>query len=350
MSTFHSLSIKDITRETSKAVAITFDIPTSLKEQYQFIPGQYLTLKTTINGNEVRRAYSICSAPDDHFISVAIKEIENGLFSTYANQQLTSDDVIEVHPPEGTFTLATSPTANKTYCAFAAGSGITPIMSMIYAVLQNEPNSRFVLVYGNKTPEETIFHTALTTLQAKYPDRFFIEFIYSRSNEVGTHFGRIERSTINFIVKNKYKDYSFDNFFLCGPEVMISTAKEVLLENAVAEDQIHFELFTSSSSTSSEGANQEGKTNITILVDDEEVTFVMDRKKTILEAAIEEDIDVPYSCQGGVCSSCICKITEGTAVMSKNGILTDSEIEEGLVLACVSHATTDTVFVDFDDV
>jgi len=350
MSDFHTLTIKNITRETPKAVSIEFEVPSELKEAYSFTAGQYTTIKTEVKDKEIRRAYSICTAPNSGSLRVAVKEIENGTFSTIANNTLKTGDTLDVHTPEGNFLLQTSKSANNTYAAFVAGSGITPVMSMIKAVLEDEPNSRFVLVYGNQTPAETIFLNELLALQTQYPDRLFVELFYSRSDEDGARFGRIEKSTINYITKNKFKDTTFEAFYLCGPEEMINTVTTVLLENGIAKDDVHFELFTSSSSTTEIDTDLEGKANITILVDDEETSFVMDQKKTILDAALEEDIDAPYSCQGGVCSSCICKITEGTAVMEKNSILTDGELAEGLVLACQAHPTSSNIKVDFDDV
>ncbi|MBQ4820117.1 ferredoxin--NADP reductase [Aquimarina sp. MMG016] len=350
MADFHKLTIKNIIRETPKAVSIEFEVPVDLKNTYAFTAGQYITIKTEVAGKEIRRAYSICSSPKSGILKVAVKEVEDGTFSVIANTKLKSGDLLEVHPPEGNFLLNTNTDSNNTYAAFAAGSGITPVMSMIKAVLEEESNSTFVLVYGNQTPEETIFLNELSNLQSNHPDRLFIESFYSRTDVEGARFGRIEKSTVNYIVKNKFKDTSFDGFYLCGPEEMINDAKATLLENGIAENTIHFELFTSSTEEVEMDANLEGKTSITVLVDDEEFTFTMDQKKTILDAALEEDIDAPYSCQGGVCSSCICKITEGEAIMEKNSILTDGEIEEGLVLACQAHPTSAKVKVDFDDV
>ncbi|MEW7289507.1 2Fe-2S iron-sulfur cluster-binding protein [Aquimarina sp. 2304DJ70-9] len=350
MPDFHKLAIKHINRETSKAVSIEFEVPSELEHTYSFIPGQYITIKTEINGKELRRAYSICSSPKSNTLKVAVKEVENGTFSVIANNTLSNGDVLEVHPPEGNFLLKTNAGASNTYAAFAAGSGITPIMSMIKATLEEEPNSRFVLVYGNKTSDETIFREELLELQSTYSDRLFIEFVYSRSQEDNAHFGRIEKSTVNYVLKNKFKETAFSDFYLCGPEDMINTVTDILIENGVAKNTIHFELFTSSTEEVEIDANLEGKTQITILVDDEEFNFSMDQKKTILDAALDEDIDAPYSCQGGVCSSCICKITEGTAVMEKNSILTDGELAEGLILACQAHPTSTSIKIDFDDV
>ncbi|UZO81894.1 ferredoxin--NADP reductase [Aquimarina sp. ERC-38] len=350
MPDFHPLKIQKITRETEKAVVIDFEIPRTLKDDFTFIPGQYVTLKTEIKGEAVRRAYSICSSPLDSQLSVAVKEVENGTFSTYANRELQEGDTLEVHPPEGSFLLETNPDHQHWYAAFAAGSGITPILSMITSVLTSEPNSSFVLVYGNRNFNETMFANKLLSLVQEYPERLHIEFFYSRRQEENAKFGRIERSTINYIIKNRFKDVDFNAYYLCGPEAMIDTAKEVLNENGVDTDKVHSELFTSSSEPVSLEADLSGRTTISVLVDDETFDFTMPKDQTILNAALEQDIDAPYSCQGGVCSSCICRITEGKAVMEKNSILTDSEIEEGLVLACQAHPVTAGIKVDFDDV
>lgn len=350
MSDFHKLTIQNIVKETPSAVSIAFEIPLNLKETYTFIPGQYITIKTEVDGEEIRRAYSICSSLQSGEVRVAVKEIEGGTFSVIANNQLKTGDALEVHPPEGHFLLNTNTNAANTYAAFAAGSGITPIMSMITSVLQEEPDSKFVLVYGNKSPEETIFYSQLTALQEQYADRLFIEFVYSKSQQDNAHFGRIEKPIVNFVVKNKFKDTDFEAFYLCGPEKMINEVTSILEENGIVKDRIHFELFTSSTEAAEIDVALEGKATVTAIVDDEEFTFVMDQKKTLLDAALDEDIDAPYSCQGGVCSSCICKVVEGTAVMEKNSILTDSEVAEGLVLACQAHPTSASVKIDFDDV
>ena len=351
MSQFHSLTIEKITRETPQAVSLSFAIPEDLKDSFSFQAGQYLTLKTIINGKEVRRAYSMSSTPYDALISVTIKEVNGGLFSVYANQELKAGDTLDVMPPEGRFELDPAfAKAKKTYAAFAAGSGITPIMSMIRTVLEQSDQSKFVLVYGNKTPEDTIFRNALLTLKNQYLGRLSIEFIYSQSREDGAHFGRIMKSTVNFVVKNKYASVDFEQYYLCGPEAMIKEVTTVLEENGTAKDRIHFELFTASEETAAIEENLDGKSQIKVVCDDEEFTFTMPQDELILDAALDQDIDAPHSCQGGVCSSCIARVTEGTAVMGKNQILTDSEIAEGLILTCQAHPTSAKLVVDYDDV
>lgn len=350
MSQFHNLTIQSLKRVTEKAVAITFEVPATLKEAYQFAPGQYITLKTTINDKEVRRAYSLCSTPQEG-LTVSVKEVENGTFSKHANNNLKEGDTLDVHTPEGKFKIENSAfTKAQHYAAFAAGSGITPVLSMIKTTLEQSPESTFVLVYGNRTPEETMFKDELLALREKFSGRFSIEFIYSQSRVDGAHFGRIVKSTINFVVKNKYSSTRFDNYFLCGPEAMIKEVTSVLKENAVAEDNIHFELFTASTEGGAVDIALDGQTSIKILVDDEEYDFVMKQVDLILDAALNKDIDAPHSCQGGICSSCIARVTKGTATMAQNQILTDAEVAEGLILTCQAHPTSATIVVDYDDV
>ena len=351
MSTFYKLVIKEVRRETPSCVSILFNVPEELKTFYQFVAGQYVTLKITLDGQEVRRAYSICSSPKSGQLRVAVKAVKNGFFSSFANEKLSVGNLIEVGLPEGKFTYEPNPEKQKNYVAFAAGSGITPILSIVKSVLEGEPKSTFVLVYGNKTIEETIFHDQLQELHLQYVGRFFVHYVYSKINVEGELFGRIDKSAVNFILKNKHSEKTFDKYYLCGPEEMINLVSSVLKENNVSEKDVKFELFTTSSTENEKTTQQlDGHTKITVVVDDEETSFEMSQKQTILEATLKHGIDAPYSCQGGVCSSCICRITEGKAVMKKNAILTDSEIEEGLVLACQAVPTTDTVFADFDDV
>ncbi|WP_306351297.1 ferredoxin--NADP reductase [Flavobacterium sp. '19STA2R22 D10 B1'] len=350
MSTFHSLKIKEIKRETSKAVSVLFDVPESLQADYNFTAGQYLNLKTTLNGKEIRRAYSICSPSNSKELRIAIKAVSNGVFSTYANEQLKVGDFLDVAKPEGKFVFEPDSSLQKNYAAFAAGSGITPIMSILSTILINEPLSSFVLVYGNRTPEDTIFHKQLHDLQMQFTGRLFVHYVYSQSKIEGELFGRIERSTVNFVLKNKHKEIEFRTFYLCGPEEMINIVSDVLKENNVPEKKIKFELFTASTEEHIIEKSLDGHTKITVLVDDEETSFVMSQQQTILDASLKQGVDAPYSCQGGICSSCLARITNGTAEMKKNSILTDGEIAQGLILTCQAHPTSSDLYVDYDDV
>jgi ring-1,2-phenylacetyl-CoA epoxidase subunit PaaE len=350
MSSFYKLNIKEVKRETKDAVSILFNVPTELQSNYKFVAGQYLNLKLTLDGEEIRRAYSICSSPESGELRIAVKAVKNGLFSQFANVKLKAGDTLEVGSPEGKFTFEPQADRQRNYAAFAAGSGITPILSIVQSVLLNEPKSTFVLVYGNKTPEETIFHQQLHDLQSQYVGRFFMHYSYTQAKVEYELFGRIEKSSVNFILNNKHKELTFDKFYLCGPEEMINTVSAVLKEHNVPEKNIKFELFSSSTSENKIQESLGGHSKITVLVDDEETTFEMSQKQTILEAALKQGIDAPYSCQGGICSSCLARITSGTAEMKKNSILTDSEIAEGLVLTCQAHPTSETIYVDYDDV
>jgi ring-1,2-phenylacetyl-CoA epoxidase subunit PaaE len=350
MSTFYKLHIKEVIHETPSAVSVAFSIPAELKSVYKFIAGQYVTLKLTLDGEEIRRAYSICSSPNSNELRIAIKAVKSGSFSTFANENLKVGDIIEVGQPEGRFIFEPVLDRQKNYAAFAAGSGITPIMSIIQSVLESEPKSTFVLVYGNKTPEETIFHKQLHDLHLKYVARFFVHYVYSQAKVDGELFGRIEKSSVNFVLNNKHKEKDFDKYYLCGPEVMINLVSEVLKEHNVAEKDIMFELFSTPAGDNDAVIAVEGHTKITVLVDDEEATFEMSKKQTVLEAALKQGIDAPYSCQGGICSSCLARVTSGTAIMSKNSILTDGEIADGLILTCQAHPTSDDLYVDYDDV
>lgn len=348
MNKFHPFKIKEIIRETSQAVSLSFEIPENLQNEFQFYAGQYITIKTIINGTEIRRAYSLCSAPNSNEFKVTVKEVEGGNFSVIANNKLAPGDTLEVHPPEGKFVLKPEE-QSKNYAAFAAGSGITPVLSIIKTALRDEPKSKFVLTYGNKSPEDTIFLKELLELQFKHPNQFFVEFIYSRTREENAHFGRIETSTINYIIKDKFKDQPFDAFYLCGPEPMINHVTDVLKNNEVQEEQIHFEIFMSTAVEKEIKSDLDSITQVSIRADKEDFEFGMGEKEVVLDRALDEDIDVPYSCQGGNCSSCMARITEGKAEMSKNQILTDEEIEEGFILTCQAHPTTPTLKLDFDD-
>lgn len=351
MSQFHKLTINTITKETENSVSISFDVPQELKDLFSFQAGQYITLKTTINGNEVRRDYSLCSSPKSNELKVAVKEVQDGTFSAYANNKLNVGDVLEVAPPKGRFVFKPNDSKTKNIALFAAGSGITPVLSIIKCALEEEVHSKVILVYGNKTTKDTMFLNELLALQHQYSSRFSMQFVFSQADEDDAIFGRIEKSTVNYVMKNKYKHVEVDAYYLCGPEGMIHSVKDVLTEHNIDEDRIFFELFKAANPVSTDDtAIADGRTKVTVLLDDETSTFEMSQKQSVLEAALDEDIDAPYSCQGGICSSCIARITEGKATMRQNNILTDGELAEGLILTCQAHPTTPTLFVDYDDV
>lgn len=352
MLNFNNLKIKSINKVTESAVEMTFDVPEELHNVYKFKAGQYVTLKTMIDGNEVRRDYSICSSVSSGDLSVAIKAVKGGTFSVYANENLKAGDTIEVGKPNGRFMFKANAEKTRTITAFAAGSGITPILSILKTLLEDEPYSNFILVYGNRSIKDTMFLDQLMSLKDRFGNRLHLHFIYSRSQEEDAMFGRIEKSTVNLIHKNKYKDISIESFYLCGPEEMINTVKQTLIDNGVKSSNIHYELFTTSNNDADSAVESETKgfSKVKVIVDDEEFTFEMAQKHSILEAALKQDIDAPYSCQGGICSSCVARLTEGSATMRQNNILTDGEVEEGLILTCQAHPTTASIVVDYDDV
>ncbi|MDH5413585.1 MAG: 2Fe-2S iron-sulfur cluster-binding protein [Flavobacteriaceae bacterium] len=350
MSIFYKLSVKEIKKETKRAVSIVFDVPSDLIQKFDFIPGQYITIKKIFKGKEIRRAYSICSSKDSGIIRIGVKSVDNGLFSVYATSELKIGDALEVSPPEGRFNLAPDTNNQKNYLAFVAGSGITPVLSMIKSVLEIEPMSKFVLVYGSKNPEDTMFKTELDDFRTRYPKQLYVSYAYSQINDNEAISGRIDAAVCNFILKNKYEAFSFDEYFLCGPEPMIEAVKASLLERGISNDNIYFELFSVDLDQKSGHETQtlDGNSEITIILDDDEETFSMPRKRSILEAALLEGLDPPYSCQGGICSSCLAMITSGKAVMDKNTILTDDEVNDGLILTCQAHPTTDKITIDYD--
>jgi ring-1,2-phenylacetyl-CoA epoxidase subunit PaaE len=350
MSSFLKLIIKEVKRETATAVSILFNVPEELKSNYTFLAGQYINIKLTLDGKEIRRAYSICSSPESGELRIAVKAVKNGVFSQFANSKLKAGDALEVGKPEGKFSFEPQTDRQKNYAAFVAGSGITPVLSILKSVLKSEPKSSFVLVYGNKNQESTMFFDELHNLQSQYVGRIFIHYVYSQAKAENTLFGRIDKSAINFVLNNKHASLDFDKYYLCGPEEMINVVSAVLKEKNVKDSAIKFELFTTSSQENIIKESLGGHSKITIMVDDEETSFEMSQKQTILEAALKQGIDAPYSCQGGICSSCLARVTSGSAQMTKNSILSDSEISEGLILTCQAHPTSETLHVDYDDV
>ena len=349
MSDFHALKISEIKQETPTAVAVTFEVPQALKTIFSFSAGQYITLNHTINGDQVRRAYSICSSPSSGVLTVGIKKVANGTFSVFANDQLAVGDILQVMPPQGKFTLHPDPQQGQHIAAFAAGSGITPILSIAQTALEQEPNSTFLLVYGNQTKQQAMFYETIEQLKAQFPERFFVEYIYSRSQETNAARGRIDKNVVSYYLTNKYKQTSFKDFYVCGPEAMIDEVSNTLVASGVSKQHIHFELFTTTLAAALETV-KDGTTSISIIVDQVTEQFTMPQNKTILEAALEKQLDAPYSCQGGICSSCIGRVIQGKAEMRQNQILTDSEVAEGLVLTCQAHPVTPTVVLDYDDI
>jgi ring-1,2-phenylacetyl-CoA epoxidase subunit PaaE len=346
---FYKLSIKEVKRETKNSVSIVFDIPANLQNEFKFIPGQYINVQFELDGNVLHRAYSICSSLKSKELRIGIKEVKGGAFSVHANNNLMAGDILEVSPPEGKFILNISDSNQYNYIAFAAGSGITPVLSMIRSVIETEKESKFVLVYGNKSSEDTMFKNEIDNLKLQYKDQFEVHYVFSQKVTNNAYSGRISLEILDDILKDKYPKGSFSNYFLCGPEEMINLIKSELLDIGIDKAAIKFELF-STSGTNEPTKDISGNSQITILLDDEETTFEMKKEDVILSAALLKGLDAPYSCQGGICSSCLAKVIEGEVIMDNNSILDEDELEEGLILTCQSHPVSSTIKIDYDDV
>lgn len=337
---FYELNISGIHRMTKSAVKVSFDIPKNLTSTFQFIPGQYLTLELFLNNEKIRRSYSICSAPNEP-LSVAIKAVEKGKVSNWFNQEAKIGDQILVAKPDGNFTV--EPTAKK-IIAIAAGSGITPIMSILKS-LKNGVDLK--LFYGNKSIDETLFSDELANL----PDVNVTHFL-SQETQDGFKSGRIDKIAFTEIIKSNLDLLKADTFIVCGPEKMIIDIKETLLFFGVAEKKIKFELFTTPVLTklTEPATSFSGTSKVTIIIDGESECFdIKAGGTTILDTAEKNGMDAPYSCRGGVCCSCKAKILEGTASMRLNYSLTEEEIQNGYILTCQAHPTSEKLIVSYDE-
>jgi ring-1,2-phenylacetyl-CoA epoxidase subunit PaaE len=353
---FHRLRIKNITRETSDCVSVSFEIPENLQKGFAFRQGQSLTMRTMIKGEEVRRTYSICSSPLDDEWKVAIKKVEGGLFSSFANQELKRGDELEVMEPVGKFYSELDPTQQKNYLAIAAGSGITPVLSIIKTTLRTEPRSSFTLIYGNKSRSSIIFFEELEGLKNKYLQRFNLVHVLSRERtDAPINFGRINADKLKEL--GKLVDYaSFDETFICGPEEMIFTAKAHLESLGIDKRKIHFELFTTPGqkrqlATGNKQTNDSGpKSRISVKLDGRSFDFDLSLTSdtTILDAALQQGADLPFACKGGVCCTCKAKLLEGEVAMDVHWGLEEEEVDQGYILTCQSHPKTERVVVDFD--
>lgn len=354
---FHALKVKAVKKETSDCVSVVFDVPDHLRETFRFTQGQSLTMRTVLNGEEVRRTYSICSSPLDEQLKVAIKKVEGGLFSGFANEQLKPNDVLDVMPPIGRFYTTLNAVNKKNYIGFAAGSGITPLLSIIKTTLATEPDSSFTLVYGNKNRSSIIFFEELEGLKNKYINRFNLIHILSREKtDAALNFGRISQDKCNELFSKLLDVKTTDEFFICGPEEMIFSVKGFLESKGIAEKKIHFELFT----TPGQGKKYEVRnttyekegpqSNIKMRLDGRsfEFSIPLNSDTTILDAAMQQGADVPYACKGGVCCTCKAKLLEGEVKMEVHWGLEEEEIEQGFILTCQAHPTTANVTVDFD--
>lgn len=359
---FHTLNIKDIRRETSDCVSISFDVPDSLKEDFRFYPGQYLTLRTNINGEDVRRSYSICSSPLNEDLRVAVKKLDGGVFSTYANEQLSAGQPLEVMTPEGNFTTTIDERNRNQYVAFAAGSGITPIMSLMKTILDKEPKSTFTLFFGNRTTNSIIFRDAIDELKNTYMDRLRVHHVLSREDQGSDLLkGHINEEKCRAYASKFFDPSEVSRFFLCGPEGMIVSIDATLKDLGVPNDAITFELFTTSNAKEAKGANDSAKSSsrkdapddvseVTVILDGEETHFELAYDgDTVVDAAMDAGSDVPFSCKGAVCCTCRARVLEGEVEMDMNYALEPEEVEDGYVLTCQTHPRSKKVVISFDE-
>ena len=353
---FHPLTIKDIRKETPDCVSIAFEIPEDLKPSYQFTQGQNLTLRVKLNNEELRRSYSICSSPLDNELRIAVKKVLQGRFSSHANLKLRKGDAIDVLPPTGKFYTALQTGHKKKYLAFAAGSGITPILSIIKTTLAIEADSEFVLIYGNRNRGTIIFKEQLEALKNRYIQRFTILHVLSREKtDAIINHGRINGEKCEQL-KPIVEFKKMDEIFLCGPEEMVFSVRDWLHHQGIDHNKIHFELFTTPGEKSefriqkSEVMRDQGpKSKVSIKLDG--ITFDFELSKSgnsILDGALQQGADLPYACKGGVCSTCRARLVSGEVAMDSNYALEPDEIARGFILTCQSHPVTDSVVVDFD--
>ncbi len=337
-------------RETADSVSIAFDVPEALKTEFSFIQGQYLTLKTYINNEEVRRTYSICTAPHDDDLRVAVKAVESGVFSTYANRVLRKGDVLEVMPPMGNFFIPLSINAQKHDVFFAAGSGITPIISNIKAILKTEPLSSCTLIYGNRYVSTIIFKEEIEALKNMYLGRFQVFNVLSRERtESELLHGRLDKEKIAQFFEKIPNLLRGDEFFSCGPLEMTDALKVILIEHGIEEKHIHFELFNAPKISTARRETQNIVDSIaSIKLDGLTFDVPIHKGQTILEAAQAVGADMPYACKGGVCCTCRAKLVEGNVQMMVNYALTKEETDAGFILTCQAIAKSNKIVVDFD--
>jgi len=357
---FHTLSVKEVHPETNDCVSISFEVPESLKETFHFLPGQYLTLRTTIDGHEVRRSYSICAAPGDDELRVAVKKVDEGKFSGYVNGHLQPGDKLEVMPPLGKFTPRASEKAAKKYLAFAAGSGITPIIGIMKSVLKHEPDSEFTLIYGNKNRGSIIFKEGIEALKNRYMNRLRVYHVFTRETMDTPLFnGRINTEKAKAFSERLVDAKAMDEIFICGPEDMILGLRDYFVEELQIDAQkVHFELFSSPDQPKVAHKAWEEKqqaidpskmSRVTVKLDG--AAFEMNLAyggENILDAALQQGADLPYACKGGVCSTCKAKLVSGEVDMKVNYALEPDELAANFILTCQAHPRTEKVVVDFD--
>jgi len=350
---FHELRVVEVSPLTEQSVAVTLDVPESLAEAFAYLPGQHVTLRSIIDGEDVRRSYSICANANGGKLRVGIKRLPGGAFSTWATTKLRAGDTLEVMPPVGEFTIALDPEAAGHRVAIVAGSGITPVLSLISTTLESEPKSSWTLMFGNQTANSVMFLEELEGLKDRYPSRLQLFHLLSREgSDLPLLSGRIDEEKIRTVHDRLLGARSVVGWYLCGPYDLVTLARDTLIDLGIEESAIRDELFFAGpvdlSTLPPEPPAGEGSVDLTVILDGRAVDTRMTPESSILDAALRVRSELPFSCKGGMCASCKGRIEEGEVIMDKNYALVDSEVEAGYVLTCQSHPTTDRVVVRYD--
>jgi ring-1,2-phenylacetyl-CoA epoxidase subunit PaaE len=354
-SVFHPLTVESIEPLTEDSVAITFAVPDELREEYRFTQGQHVNIRTELAGDDVRRSYSICSPVSSGRLRIAVKRLPGGAFSEHALETLKAGDVLDVMTPTGRFFTELGPAHEKHYVAVAAGSGITPVLSIVATTLESEPRSSVTLIYANRTHRSVMFLEEVEDLKDRYPDRMQLIHVLSREpQEVELFSGRLDEDRLTRILDTIVTVDTVDEWFLCGPFAMVQSLRKVLVHAGVAKRSIHAEVFHVDSSpvrrtpAATPAAAGEGA-EVTITLDGRQSTFRLGSDgPPVLDAAVTVRADVPFACKGGVCGTCRAKVVEGEVTMDSNYALEPDEVDAGYVLTCQSHPTTDRVVLDYD--
>lgn len=355
MAHFHALKISAIRRDTRDAVVISFDIPATLASEFQYQPGQHIILRTQIQGEEVRRSYSICSAIQDTELRIAIKKVSDGVFSTWATTYLEAGMMIDVIPPTGNFHVPLDATQQRHYLAIAAGSGITPIFSIIKSTLLAEPQSRFTLVYGNRASSAMMLRDEIAHLKDRFLDRFSVIHIMSREKQdIDLFNGRITAEKFRQLAEQWIALADMDHVFICGPQAMMLELSDSLKSFGMSDNRIHMELFGVAGDQvprkrSVADLISTDKCEVTVIIDGHHQSFMMNRdQQSVLDVGLDHGIDIRYACKGGICASCRCKVIEGKVDMDANHALEDYEVARGFVLSCQAFPITEKLVLDFD--
>ena len=354
MKQFHPLKIERIEPETNDSVRIALAVPAEHESDYEFLPGQHLPLEIEIGGRKLRRTYSICSGVDERPLEIGIRVQQGGAFSEHAASQLSVGDTLDAMPPAGHFHIDLDKSNARDYLGFAAGSGITPLLSMIKSVLEAEPQSRFTLFYGNRKQSTTMFIEDLYALKNRYPARLQLHFVFSREDqEFPIAAGRLDADKVRELWQHFCRGLEPDEAFVCGPDTMIEAVTGALVELGMSADHVHSERFgvprEDAAARPPGTAKAADHAAVTVIMDGHKKTFEMRRDdENIVDAAAEQGIDLPYSCKGGVCATCRCHVREGEVTMAANYGLEPWEVESGYVLACQSRPVSDAVLLDYD--